>query len=807
MSTPLTAEPPTHGGGGGSVRGTRAATRPVRRLVWRPVPAPPPDGRRSLEGRTVLVLGGDPAVAARTREAVRTRGAVLVATPPAPPGSVWQRGPVPDIVVDLTLAERFTGTHAGSWRTALLRTFAVLRHVYEPWRAQTSARRLVYLAVTYLGGAMGYGEGEDIVQPLGGLWAGLAKTLGREVPNCACRVLDVGPADLGRLPDLVVEELSATGPNEVGYRDGRRWSLAPEARPPGLARVVLGPEDTLLVSGGGRGIGMALARSLARDFGVHVVVTGRAPSPPGGMREEPDPELLRARRAELWRRHRHGRPVAAIRRDIAAAEREWELARNLAEARAEGLRIEYVPCDVTDAGQVAALVDRLPGLTGVVHNAGVDLPARLSHKSDADVVAVVAAKVDSFVHLLRAVHDRPLKLWCSVGSLAGRLGGTVGQLDYAAANEALTRLGLWAGRRVGFPVMTLCWPTWDRLGLITNFRASLRYMAAMDVTEGLRHWRAELLAGTRGEAAFAGPLGSFLDPVPAAAYPALTALPGSAGLRGRIFHLGEALAYRRGERWDSYVEFDLATASAMRDFTVHGGSALPLSLLLESAVGGAEWLVPAHFPQLALVALEGVRVPLAVLRCDAAGRVRLRREMRGFHRDERWVVDVVFRPVAGPREEARLRLVRGDVPGDLGAYAARPLLRDAGTATTLWTDSPVLEWGGRVIPVSAWAEEGAHRVMTEVRSCRGEELWADRDPPPGVVPVSALENVLRVTTGYARGLSRTPDPLTVPRVVVRGRGADRYRVVGDPAMGVWRIGDAGSGAPIAVVSGLPGIRG
>ena len=44
----------------------------------------------------------------------------------------------------------------------------------------------------------------------------------------------------------------------------------------------------------------------------------------------------------------------------------------------------------------------------------------------------------------------------------GRLGGMVGQLEYAAANEALARLGRWADRLAGYPVMTLAWPTWDR---------------------------------------------------------------------------------------------------------------------------------------------------------------------------------------------------------------------------------------------------------------------------------------------------------------------------------------------------------
>ncbi|MEK8142913.1 hypothetical protein NKH18_14395 [Streptomyces sp. M10(2022)] len=83
-----------------------------------------------------------------------------------------------------------------------------------------------------------------------------------------------------------------------------------------------------------------------------------------------------------------------------------------------------------------------------------------------------------------------------MGSLTGRLGGMVGQLEYAAANEGLARLGRWAGRQADFPVMTLAWPTWDRIGLISNFSATLRYMAAIDITDGLAKWQAELRAGS-----------------------------------------------------------------------------------------------------------------------------------------------------------------------------------------------------------------------------------------------------------------------------------------------------------------------
>ncbi|MGW1076955.1 KR domain-containing protein [Streptomyces sp. NPDC002537] len=784
--------------------GRDADTQPVRRMLWSLAPAGAAAPGRPLAGRRIVVVGGEPAVADRVRATLRQRGADVVPTP----GTGGGAGPVPDTVVDLTLAEPFAPATAGHWRESLLRTFDVLRHCYAEWSEGTAADRIGYLAVTYLGGGMGYHRDDDLAQPLGGLWAGLAKTLHRELPNCAARVLDIALADTDRLPELVAEELCLTGLTEIGHRDGRRWTLTPEAVPPGPATVRWTAADTLLISGGGRGIGMALARKLAAETGMRVVVTGRSALPPEDTWAGHTADALRERRAALWAQHRDGRPVAGIRRDIARAESTWELIGNLLSARAEGLRLDYLPCDFTDAGQVRALVDQLPGLTAVVHNAGVDSPTRLPRKADADIVAVVSTKVDSFVNLFQAVRDRDLKVFCTVGSLTGRLGGMVGQFDYAAANECLARLGMWAERQAAFPVLTLAWPTWAKLGLIANFEASLRYMAAMDVAEGLAHWRAELFAGTRGEVSFVGPLGKALDPAQAVSYPMAPCLPGYATTYPKVFHLGTAEVYRANERLVSVVEFDPAVTPAVGDFTVRGTPAVPLGLLLESAVRGAEWVVPEHLPEQTLLAVEDISVPWSLLCGGPDGRVRLRRDVRGAERDGRWTVDVTFRaagPDAGATDEARLRLVFGEERDEAGTGALPATGRS--TSAMLLTDTPVLGWRGLVVPLASWRREGTDQVAAEVGRCRPGDLWAVPQPPECAVPIAAIENVVRVTTERAPGLSGTADPLLVPRITVRGPEPDRVRLTGDPALGVWRVTDAETHAPVAVLSGLVGHRG
>ncbi|MGW4563065.1 KR domain-containing protein, partial [Streptomyces sp. NPDC004561] len=490
------------------------SVRPATRMVWRPASLPPLTGETSrLAGMRVLLLAGDDESAERVARELAGHGARVWRRTPATAVPTPDDGGAVDAIVDLALGggspARGTAGLTGVWREPLLRTVTALREQYEDWATEISARRLFYLAVTHLGGGMGQHPDDDLAQPLGGIWAGLAKTLHREFPNCNARVVDTALSDAEDVPGIVARELGRTGEIEVGHRDGRRLTLSPVAEPVGPPAVSLGADDCVLVSGGGRGIGWELARTLAERHGMRVLVTGREPFP---SEDEPwfgvDTDELKAYEQQLWSGSRRGRPVPEIRRDIARVRRLWELAGNITGARTRGLRIEYVPCDFTDREQVRALLAREgDALTGVVHNAGVDTAARLPRKTDDDILRTVETKIESFLHLFGELAGRELKFFCNVGSLTGRLGGMVGQLEYAAANEGLARLGGWADRRAAYPVMTLAWPTWDRIGLIANFSATRRYMAPLGVADGLAKWQAELLAGSAGEVTFVGPLG------------------------------------------------------------------------------------------------------------------------------------------------------------------------------------------------------------------------------------------------------------------------------------------------------------
>lgn len=806
-----------------------------------------------LRGRVVALVGGRETEAYAVGVALRAAGArgCRLAPPRAGEGAgegigafVDAAGGRIDGIVDLNLAEPFAGAGepgAGPepWEPAFAQTIALLQALYADWAAETDATRLFYMPVTRLGGLMGFGPAADsagadssprIEQPLGGLWAGLAKGLPRELPNCNVRVLDLAGHAGAQAAGLVCRELYRWGAFEVGYREGRRYTLRARAARPAPPAAALGPGDIVVMSGGGRGIGFALARALAGDFGVRVVVSGRGPAPD----PEATPELaltdadFRTHRDQVLRRAAAERRLPQARADLARLGQARELWGNLSGARRDGLRIDYVPCDVTDPAQVEALLahagDRL---AGVVHDAGLDVPVRLPGKSPETVAAVVRVKVRGFLNLLRAVDARPLPaFFCNVGSLTGRWGGMVGQLDYGAANEALSRLGLWAaapgpqpGRARRTPVTTVCWPTWERLGMITNYEATLRYMSAVSVPEALHHWQRELLAGPAlsartgpgsggswggGEVTFIGDVGPAMVPSVLRGYAQDSGLPGIEGLVASRYWLGEPVRFVPYGGLGTVHRLDADSLPCADDFRVGGEPALPVSLLLELLHAAGPWVQPERADALALAAVTALDLDLGALRL--ARPVALTREAEGaWAADGTWQVSVTLRREG--RRAASAVLAYGAAEAEPEHPAAPPGAEGWPLAAVPPGVGTGPSWAGHTVRLTHWRREpAAGRWYGVADGVRTADLLLASPAPGGALPLGAVENVLRAAwAAQARGAPHATR-LTVDRLAFAPDGpAHPLTLLGTPGAHNWtghRPESPTAAGPALRVSGL-----
>ncbi|GAB3203556.1 SDR family NAD(P)-dependent oxidoreductase [Nocardia tengchongensis] len=734
--------------------------RPVGRYVTDPIPRPlaDPHGDR-LAGKTVLLLGLPNDFTAQTATHLRARGVTVhTATDRDELGAAARAVETCDGIVDLGVtsgADYVLGDAA--WREAYDRTVTAIKLVYPSWLTESGLACHFYLAVGHQDGVFGRSDAVP-AQPLSGAWTGVAKTLPIELPAVAVKAIDLDRADAPSAVEIMCAEVGDWTDLEVGYRDGVRRVLTMREAPLLAAEndaEAIGPADCVLISGGGRGVGFELAKALART-GATVVVTGRTPCPHGPLTDD---DGYAAHHRDVLRDAAAGsgdpdRIRSAV-QELGATDRLRELQRNLNDARAEGLTIDFEVCDVLDRASVDALFARLERPpTILVHNAGVYRGVRIPAQTDADLAVTMDTKVVGFENLLAAtlLHTTP-RMVCGVSSVSGRFGGMVGHFPYAAANNALTQLGCWAARRYGIPVRTICWPTWERVGNIVNYEGAAQYCSTVLPEEAVAHWQAELIAphdpdaGRSGEVTYLGRLG-------------VVWRPGT--LRNIVLPEGhpDAQRFATARRLLGTVEtFDEHRVFATRhrltpDSEPHlAGAELSTAMLLEYVLAAGDWVRPENRARQHLLEIGDLTVDLPALRLSRETAHDVGITARGAWSEGLWTVRVTVAGIGA----MTLRYAEHPVP-----LAYEPVVAD----------------GGAVSP---------HRDA---------DLWCTPGAPRSCLPHPALAAILEDARLGSEGADA--QRLSIDRLVLlpgcvdvdtvhRSAGGYRADAAGVPVMAVERV--------------------
>ncbi|MEX5634291.1 beta-ketoacyl synthase N-terminal-like domain-containing protein [Parafrankia sp. FMc2] len=369
----------------------------------------------------------------------------------------------------------------------------VAKHAAGPLaRATARGGRAAFATITRLDGGLGLRGTAPAAQGLLGGAAGVVKTLAREEPALFCRALDIDPVHTpAALAQLALTELwdAATDLLEVGVdADGTRWTVRPgpfgagarpgagpaadaevDATEPATAPV-LGRDETVIVTGGGRGVTADCVRALATRVPAHFVLLGRtaADADPGWADGIPDAGLLAAAAADLAARAGTGgarptpRQAEAARRDVLARR---EIRDTLAALEAVGASATYLSVDIADRAAVTAALAPYRGVaSALVHGAGALADSALTAKTPDAVRRVLTPKLTGLRNVLGALGDgpgSPLRHLVLFTSVAGLMGNP-GQADYAAANEALGRLAAgWKQTEPARHVTAIDWGAWD----------------------------------------------------------------------------------------------------------------------------------------------------------------------------------------------------------------------------------------------------------------------------------------------------------------------------------------------------------
>ncbi len=432
-------------------------------------PTQPSSGRAYVPEEFDMSVGGDrkPITSPPLPASFRIRSPVLQPTAP-PAGALW---------ADRRARVLGDGELAAALRQAVIERGGALDGPFDTvidagddvsgsfHLAQEcdATRPTTWLTVTRLGGLDGADPGVQRALT-DGARAGFTKSLGREWDQTSATVVDVHPdRTLAETAASVLDELGADANEVFIAADGGRYRVglvsleAPES-------ATIPDRSVVLVTGGGRGISARIALELARRGPVRLALVGRSAA---GASPLDEPKEKKRIKAELKVAGERVTP-AKVEAVLAPMRKAEEIRLNLEELRSHGARAEYLQADLADADSVRAMVQQVTDSFGpiavAIHGAGVEESRLLGDKDDSAFRRVFDGKALGGKALLEAIPADAFAV--GMGSVAGRFGNP-GQVDYAAANDALCRMCLARPNS-----LHVDWTAWDDVGMAV--RGSMR---------------------------------------------------------------------------------------------------------------------------------------------------------------------------------------------------------------------------------------------------------------------------------------------------------------------------------------------
>ncbi|PIU20812.1 MAG: hypothetical protein COT18_00270 [Elusimicrobia bacterium CG08_land_8_20_14_0_20_59_10] len=477
--------------------------------------------------------------------------------------------------------------------------------------------------ITTLDGGFGY-KTRDVYDPVYGAIYGPALCLRKELENSAVKLLDFEPSSSNQaiVQKTFYEILYSDKRLAIGYADGKRWTLVGKPAALDKARQTTALKGkTIIITGGGRGLGALFSRMLAEQHKPDLILLDIIEISEKAKRlTAMSPEELKAyKTGELWSEIKASaaKPTPAIlEKEFTRLKDAAEMYRNMEKIRSLGVKVHYYRCDLNDAESFASAMQNIKAdfgqVDGLVHFAGLERSKLAVDKAVDEFTLIFNVKADSAINLWKAGIVKDKGFWVMISSIAGKF-GNLGQTDYAAASDYIAKFCVSLSNK-GVRALSVDMTGYAQIGMgarpgVEAFLKS-QEMEFLYPGEGMQALVDELAYGKVPEIILSGSLGK-MDWDKQLLYEPDFSTSGSSG-----FHFAPKIEdLLRGESLSASKEFSLEQDPYLADHSINGTPYVPGVMGLETFAEAAA-LLGGKPPR----ALNDVRfsVPIKLLHKKAA---------------------------------------------------------------------------------------------------------------------------------------------------------------------------------------------
>lgn len=296
--------------------------------------------------------------------------------------------------------------------------------------------------------------GEKTYYPEKAVHLGACRVIPKEYPNISCESIDISMPEKGvyepdsadRFIDTVFSErdcvLTAIRREQCWKLDYEHVKMSSASKP----AVKIRQNGVYVITGGLGGIGLAIAKYLAKTAAARLVLVGRS--------QFPDESSWDQWLAEHGKRDKTSQKILKLK-----------------ECRELGAEVLICKADVTDYNQMnnqrETVESRFATVNGIIHAAGVPGGGMIQLKTKESAENVFAPKIQGTLALYNAFKDCGLDFILLSSSLNAITGG-FGQVDYSGANAFLDAFAISHNKNNGTRVISIDWDRWPGVGMAAS---------------------------------------------------------------------------------------------------------------------------------------------------------------------------------------------------------------------------------------------------------------------------------------------------------------------------------------------------